>query len=168
MQSYFCSSEEDKNIELSETSLKLLEERANVLSLVKAVRKQEDENDTMKKAYEEKLKESEYNLKKLQENHANLNIQMNTLKSKWRGEARRIFHESMAYVQKNYKQMLAVEELGFLKPSEDFTPLKISMNPSESVISITTSSSSYEKINDLSESQMHVLENVEKNDGTNK
>lgn len=81
---------------------------------------------------------------------------MNALKTKWRTEARRMFNESIAYHQKCYKQMLAVEELGFLKSADDFSVMKASlsqeskpsMNPAESSMSIMTSSSSYEKIND--------------------
>uniref|UniRef100_A0A914E469 Uncharacterized protein n=1 Tax=Acrobeloides nanus TaxID=290746 RepID=A0A914E469_9BILA len=58
--------------------------------------------------------------------------------------------------------MLAVEELGFLKPNEDSSFVRPSMNPAESMQSIMSASSSYEKINgDVSDSQfLNALDEV--------
>lgn len=56
----------------------------------------------------------------------------------------------MSYAQKNYKRMLAVEELGFLKENgSDFGLLRVpQIKHGESSMSIMTTSSSYEKIDE--------------------
>uniref|UniRef100_A0A914E2U9 Uncharacterized protein n=1 Tax=Acrobeloides nanus TaxID=290746 RepID=A0A914E2U9_9BILA len=143
---------ENENIEKKELTAKLAEAKANILSLANVVKKQEGEIDELKKLLEVKEKEYEESIQKIQENQTKMTQQINSLKSKWRSEAKRNFHESMSYVQKNYKQMLAVEELGFLKSSDDFTPMNMSismsMNHAPSAMSVMTSSSSYEKIDE--------------------